>query len=175
MPILLQIQVVVYHFALTWLNKFMSESVSVRFSTTDDMPAVLALINELAVYENAGDEVINSVSQLCNDGFGENAAFECLVAEKNNQVIGFALFFTTYSTWKGKCLYLEDLCVNENHRRIGIGKKLFDAVLQIAKERKMKRLSWQVLDWNAPAISFYKKYKAVLDNDWINCRINTSA
>lgn len=148
-----------------------ADQISVRFATPHDMPAVLELIKELATYENAASEVKNSVAQLIDDGFGENPSFECVVAASNTEVIGFALFFTSYSTWKGKCLYLEDLCVNENYRRMGIGKKLFDFVLQLAKDRKMKRFSWQVLDWNEPAISFYKKYNSVLDPEWINGKI----
>jgi GNAT superfamily N-acetyltransferase len=147
------------------------DQISVRFATTDDMPAVLELIKELAAYENAASEVKNSAIQLIEDGFGDNPAFECVVAANASEVIGFALFFTSYSTWKGKCLYLEDLCVSENYRRMGIGKKLFDFVLQLAKDRKMKRFSWQVLDWNEPAISFYKKYDSVLDPEWINGKI----
>lgn len=150
---------------------FEKNGVTLRFAGPDDMPAVLELIKELAAYEQAADEVKNSVEQLSADGFGVNPAFECVVAVLNNQVTGFALFFTSYSTWKGKCIYLEDLCVKENYRRLGIGKKLFDFVLQRAKDRKMKRLSWQVLDWNEPAISFYKKYNSDLDPEWINGKI----
>lgn len=148
-----------------------ADQISVRFATAQDMPAVLELIKELAAYENAASEVKNSVAQLVDEGFGDNPSFESVVAVRNNEVIGFALFFTSYSTWKGKCLYLEDLCVNENYRRMGIGKKLFDFVLHLAKDRKMKRFSWQVLDWNQPAISFYKKYNSVLDPEWINGKI----
>jgi GNAT superfamily N-acetyltransferase len=148
-----------------------ANQISVRFATPQDMPAVLELIKELAAYENAASEVKNSTTQLIEDGFGDNPSFECVVAVSENAVIGFALFFTSYSTWKGKCLYLEDLCVSENYRRMGIGKKLFDFVLQLAKDRKMKRFSWQVLDWNEPAISFYKKYDSVLDPEWINGKI----
>lgn len=150
---------------------FIVDQISVRFATPHDMPAVLELIRELAAYERASSEVKNSSAQLVEDGFGANPAFECVVAVSENEVKGFALFYTSYSTWKGKCLYLEDLCVNENYRRMGIGKKLFDFVLQLAKDRKMKRFSWQVLDWNESAISFYKKYNAILDPEWINGKI----
>jgi GNAT superfamily N-acetyltransferase len=148
-----------------------SDEVSLRFGTQQDMPAVLELIKELAAYEHASQEVKNSAEQLISEGFGLNPAFECVVASLGNQIIGFALFFTSYSTWKGKCLYLEDLYVREEYRRLGIGKELFDFVLQLAKNRKMKRLSWQVLEWNTPAISFYKKYNSVLDPEWINGKI----
>ena len=148
-----------------------SETVVVRFAKPEDMAEVLYLIQELANYERAGNEVENSVAQLLADGFGQHPAFECLVAEENRKIIGFALFYTSYSTWKGKCLYLEDLCVTQSLRKNGVGKKLFDAVLAIAKQRDMKRLSWQVLEWNEPAISFYKKYGANLDSEWINGKI----
>lgn len=146
--------------------------VIIRSATPQDMHAVLSLIMELAVYEKAADQMRNSAVQLIEDGFGKNPAFECLVAESSQHgVIGFALFFTTYSTWRGKCLYLEDLCVTEKFRRAGIGKMLFDRVLQLAMDRGMKRLSWQVLEWNQPAIDFYKTYKANLDPEWINGKI----
>lgn len=145
---------------------------SVRPAVSADMPSVLKLINELAIYEQAADQVRNSAEQLVQDGFGPNPAFECLVAvSTNGEIVGFALFYTSYSTWRGKCLYLEDLCVTEKHRRSGIGKLLFDAVLEIAQTRDMKRLSWQVLEWNTPAIAFYQKYKADLDPEWINGKL----
>lgn len=135
------------------------------------MPAVLNLIKELARYENASDEVTNSVEQLVADGFTNAPTYESLVAEVNEDIIGFALYFTTYSTWRGTCLYLEDICVTEQFRRKGVGKKLFDEVLTIARDRGVKRLSWQVLEWNTPAIEFYKKYQTEFDNEWVNCKI----
>lgn len=150
---------------------FNPDQVLVRFSKPEDMESVLGLIKELAVYEHAGSEVTNTAEQLIEDGFGDNPAFECLVALVNEKIAGFAIFFTSYSTWKGKCLYLEDICVKEEFRRKGVGKKLFDHLIDLAKERKMKRLSWQVLEWNQPAISFYKKYNALLDAEWINCKL----
>ncbi|MBL7897920.1 MAG: GNAT family N-acetyltransferase [Crocinitomicaceae bacterium] len=145
--------------------------VQIRPAKITDMKALLDLIKELAVYENAAEQVTNNVSQLEIDCFSDKPAFECLVAERGDEIVGFALFFPVYSTWKGSCLYLEDICVREQLRRKGIGKKLFDAVLEIAQIRNMKRLSWQVLDWNESAISFYKKYKTEFDSSWINCRI----
>ena len=144
---------------------------TVRSATAQDMPSVFELIKELARYEKAADQVKNSVEQLTEDGFGKNPAFECLVAENENNIVGFALYFNKYSTWRGKCIYLEDLCVSESFRQKGIGTLLFDEVLKIAKERKMKRLEWQVLEWNTPAIEFYKKYKANLDPEWINGKL----
>lgn len=147
------------------------KSIEIRFAEKQDMKFVLELIKELAAYEKALHEVSNSEEQLINDCFGSNPAFECLVALSENKVIGFALFFPVYSTWKGRCLYLEDICVKGSERRHGIGKMLFDAVKQIAENRGMKRLSWQVLDWNESAISFYKKYQTEFDETWINCKI----
>lgn len=149
----------------------MSQEIQIRFATKDDMPAVLELIRELAIYENAEEQVTNTVEQLQIDGFGENPVFECLVAEDKDGVFGFALFYTSYSTWKGTCLYLEDLLVTESKRRSGAGGVLFETLLDIAKERKAKRFEWQVLDWNEPAINFYKKYNADLDPEWINGKI----
>ena len=149
----------------------MNNDVTIRWSNQDDMPRVLELITELAVYEKAEDQVKNTVEQLQNDGFGDRPTFECIVAELNGHVEGFAIFYTSYSTWKGNCLYLEDLLVTESLRRDGLGKMLFDFVLNLAKERKAKRMEWQVLDWNEPAINFYKKYEADLDPSWINGKL----
>ena len=149
----------------------MTEILKIRPATKEDMEAVHSLICELAVYEHAGDEVTNTVEQLKRDGFGEEKVFECLVADINNEVVGFALFYTSYSTWKGTCIYLEDFLVTERMRRKGIGEKLFNAVHEIAKQRKAKRFEWQVLEWNTPAIEFYKKANASLDPEWINGKI----
>ncbi|UKN00889.1 GNAT family N-acetyltransferase [Paracrocinitomix mangrovi] len=146
-------------------------NIQIRKATPNDMDKVLELIRELAIYENAEEQVSNTADQLRKDGFGEHPRFECFVADEENEVIGFALFYTSYSTWKGTCLYLEDLLVTESKRRSGIGKLLFDKVLETAKERGAKRFEWQVLDWNEPAISFYKKYNADLDPEWINGKI----
>ncbi len=149
----------------------MNNDIKIRAAYPEDMPAVFALIKELAVYENAPQEVTNTVEQLVDDGFGPNKVFDCLVATDNDVVIGFALFYTSYSTWKGKCLYLEDFLVTKLWRNKGVGKLLFDTVYKIAEERKANRLEWQVLDWNEPAIAFYKKNKAYLDETWINCKL----
>lgn len=148
-----------------------SSTCIIRPATKSDVGSVLNLIRELAQYENAPHEVSNTEQQLAHDLFGDNPVCECIVAVHETQVVGFALFYTAYSTWKGKCLYLEDLYVQEKFRRSGIGKLLFDDVLHLAKSRGMKRLSWQVLEWNEPAIQFYKKYRAELDSEWINGKI----
>jgi GNAT superfamily N-acetyltransferase len=143
----------------------------IREATPDDMRAVHDLIRELAIYEKAEGELVNTVTQLKEDGFGANKIFDCIVAEVDHQIIGFALYYTSYSTWKGKCLYLEDFLVTESWRGKGIGKKLFERVYEIAKERKVGRFEWQVLDWNESAIAFYEKYGAEMDGEWFNARI----
>jgi GNAT superfamily N-acetyltransferase len=148
-----------------------AQTIIVRNSKPEDMPSVLELIKELAHYEKAPNEVINTSDNLIADGFGEGKIFDCLVAEnQNNVIVGFALFFIGYSTWKGKTLYLEDILVTESYRKQGIGEKLFLAVKAEAEKRGVKRMDWQVLDWNEPAIRFYKKHRAHLDPEWINGR-----
>lgn len=145
--------------------------VQIRKGEIKDMPEVLKLIKQLAVYEKAPDEVETTVEELVEDGFGSKPIFDVIVAEANNNVVGFALYYTSYSTWKGKALYLEDFIVDEPYRKYGIGKKLFDEVLKVAKKRNVRRMEWQVLDWNEPAINFYKKYNATLDGEWFNGRL----
>ena len=143
----------------------------IRPAKKSDMPAVHALVKELAVYEKAPDEVATTPQEFMEDGFGERPWFDCIVAELHDgAIIGFALFFTNYSTWKGKCLYLEDFIVTEQYRGIGAGKALFEAVVEEAKRRKVRRMDWQVLDWNEPAINFYEKMGATLDPEWVNGR-----
>ena len=137
--------------------------ITIRQSEKEDMPKVLEYIQELATYEKAPDEMVNTVENLEKDGFGDNKVFDCLVAEVDNVVVGFALYYTGYSTWKGRTLYLEDFLVSENYRGKGIGKLLFNQVILEAKKRGVKRMDWQVIDWNDPAINFYKKYNAKLD------------
>ncbi|MFA7272362.1 MAG: GNAT family N-acetyltransferase [Crocinitomicaceae bacterium] len=142
----------------------------IRSAEQKDVVAIFGLIRELALYEKAPEQVTNTVENLHKDLFIEPIC-EAIVAEENNVVIGFALFYTSYSTWKGKSLYLEDFYVSEEHRRKGVGQLLFERVLQIAKDRKMARMDWQVLEWNQMAIDFYKKNNALLDPEWINGRL----
>lgn len=142
-----------------------------RTARESDMPAVLGLIQALATYEKAPDAVINTVEQLTEDGFGNSKIFDCIVLEDKQEVIGFALYFTGYSTWKGKTLYLEDFLVDERYRGQGLGQLLFDAVVDEAKRRNVKRMDWQVLEWNEPALNFYKKNNAGLDPEWVNGRL----
>lgn len=143
--------------------------VTVRKGTIDDLPQVHALIKELAEFERAPQEVTNTLEDMERDGFGENPIYKFFVAEGAEGIVGIALYFFAYSTWKGKTLYLEDLVVTEKLRRAGIGRKLFKAVAQEAKATASKRFRWQVLDWNEPAIAFYKNIGAELDSEWINC------
>ncbi|MFT2010799.1 N-acetyltransferase family protein [Pontibacter sp. 13R65] len=146
-------------------------SVTVRKGILEDLPQAHSLIKELALFERAPQEVTNTLEDMERDGFGENHIFSFFVAEKGDQIIGMALYYIAYSTWKGKTLYLEDLIVTEKERRNGVGKKLFDAVAQEAKDTNAKRFAWQVLEWNEPAIAFYKQIGATLDSEWINCRM----
>ena len=143
---------------------------TIRNAERSDVVAIFALIQELALYEKAPEQVTNNAEQLAIDLFDKNLC-EAIVAEKENQVVGFALYYTSYSTWKGACLYLEDFYVIESERQNGIGQLLFNHVLQTAKERKVQRMDWQVLEWNEPAIRFYEKQKAILDPEWLNGRI----
>lgn len=144
----------------------------IRKGRREDLPAALRLIQELADYEKAPDEVENTVEQMEREGFGERPVFEYFVAEGPEGIQGIALFFYSYSTWKGTCVYLEDLVVSEAYRGLGLGQALFDAVAMHARAIGAKRLMWQVLDWNEPAIGFYRdKLGAELDPTWINCKL----
>ena len=133
-----------------------------------DLPRVLALIQELAVYERAPHEVTNTLDMMRHDGFGPAPIFGFFVLESGDELLGLALYYTAYSTWKGRMLYLEDLVVTEAARRGGYGRLLFDAVVSEARRTGAQRLKWQVLNWNEPAIGFYKKLGANLDPEWFN-------
>lgn len=130
------------------------------------------LIKELAVYEKAPDEVTVSLSHFEESGFGNKPVWWAFVAEEQDTIIGFALYYIRYSTWKGQRMYLEDLVVTEKARGKGVGKLLLDALIAEAKEKNLNGIVWQVLEWNEPAIHFYKKYyNANMDGEWINCSI----
>lgn len=143
----------------------------IRKGVKSDLPSVLELIKELAVYEKALHEVEITLEQLEEDGFGEEPVFQFLVATENEEIVGLALYYFRYSTWKGKAIYLEDLVVKESHRGRGYGQKLLDAIVEEARQTGSKQVRWQVLDWNEPAINFYKKLGAHLDGEWINCTL----
>jgi len=142
----------------------------IRAAKPGDEQAIFALIQELALYEKAPEQVSNSAEQLSQDLF-KSFICEAIVAEENKEIVGFALFYTAYSTWKGKILYLEDFYVKENHRKNGVGNLLFEKVVEIAKEKKVKRMDWQVLEWNKLALDFYDKKGAELSAEWINGRL----
>ena len=148
--------------------------ISIRPGARADIPQAFNLVTELAVYEKAADQVSNTANQMAEDGFGPNPIFGMLVAEDSDgqKIVGMALYYFRYSTWKGKRLYLEDIVVTEAFRGYGIGKLLLDATIDMAKETGCTGMMWQVLDWNTPAINFYKKYEPYFDGEWINCRLN---
>ena len=150
-----------------------SSSLLIRSARPEDVHAVYQLIRELAEYERAPQEVSNSPERMLAEGFGrEENWFGCAVAELNGEIIGMAIWYFRYSTWKGRCLYLEDFYVKPEHRRAGIGAQLFEYVLAYGKEQQCGRLVWQVLEWNEPAINFYKKYDSHLDPEWLNGSIS---
>jgi GNAT superfamily N-acetyltransferase len=146
--------------------------VKIRKAEINDVPAILALIQELAVFEKAPEQVINTIAQLEHDGFGASPLYICFVAELQDQIIGMSFCYTRYSTWKGPCLYLEDLIVTEAYRGKGYGKLLFEYTLQYATSHHYKRLQWQVLDWNESAIDFYKGFNSQFDAEWLNAFID---
>lgn len=143
----------------------------IREGREDDVPGMLRLVKELAEYEKAAGEVEVDLDQMKNSGFGEEAVFKSFVAESNAQLVGMALYYYKYSTWKGKCIFLEDIIVTSSYRGNSIGTKLFERVIDRAKAEAVKRLEWQVLDWNTPAIKFYKKFKTHFDDSWVNCKL----
>jgi len=143
----------------------------IRKGLPPDIENTLHLVKELAAYENAPNEVEVTVEEMTNWGFGSDKIFDFYVAEKNNTIVGIAIYYYKYSTWKGKCLFLEDIIVTESQRGKGIGKLLFNKVIEVAKETTVRRMEWQVLDWNKPAIDFYKKHDPTLDGEWINCKL----
>jgi GNAT superfamily N-acetyltransferase len=147
-------------------------SVIIRKATREDVPALFDLINELAIFENAPEQVTNTIEKMYEDGFGENPIFGCIVSEWEGEVVGMALHYNRYSTWKGRRLYLEDLIVSEKMRGKGLGEKLLDAIIQEARNTNCTGLMWQVLDWNEPAINFYKKFGVRLDEGWINVHLD---
>jgi len=161
--------------------------IKIRRAEKKDCPRLLELIKELAVYEKAPDEVTVSLEHFIESGFGKSPVYWAFVAttqksesvspspserELEGEVLGFALYYIRYSTWKGQAMYLEDLLVTEAARGKGIGKLLFDQLIEEAREKGFNRIIWQVLEWNEPAINFYKKYNASFDPEWVNCSID---
>ena len=138
----------------------------IRKATKNDMPWVLELIQELATFEKEPDAVVVTVADLVRDGFSENPLFQCFVAEVDNEIIGMALYYYRYSTWKGKTIHLEDLIVKESKRGTGAGFALYKEIIKQGKAENVRRIEWNVLDWNTPAIDFYEKSGAKVLGDW---------
>lgn len=147
-------------------------SITIRRAVKQDCPRLMELIRELALYEKAPDEVTVTLEHFEDSGFGANPVWWAFVAEENGIIQGFAMYYIRYSTWKGQRMWLEDLIVTEEMRGKGVGSLLFDALIAEAKEKKFNGIVWQVLEWNEPAINFYKKLKASFDPEWINCSIS---
>lgn len=155
-------------------------SITIRRAKKEDCPRLLELVTELAIYEKAPDDVTVTLEHFTESGFSEKPVWWAFVATsasppgegQEEAILGFALYYIRYSTWKGQAMYLEDIIVTEAMRGKKIGKLLFDRLIEEAKEKKFNRIIWQVLDWNEPAINFYKKYNAEFDAEWLNCRID---
>jgi GNAT superfamily N-acetyltransferase len=145
--------------------------IKIRRAVKEDCPRLLELVQELATYERAPDEVTVTLEHFTESGFGEKPVWWAFVAEVERKIEGFALYYVRYSTWKGQAMYLEDILITNDMRGKGIGKLLFDRLIEEAREKKFNRIIWQVLDWNEPAINFYKKYSADIDAGWLNCSI----
>lgn len=137
-----------------------------RLATKNDMPRVLELITELAIFENESNAVELTIADLQKDGFGNSPKFTCFVVEDNHNIQGMALVYKRYSTWKGEALHLEDLIVSQAYRNKGVGTQLLNTVVKYGKEKGVKRISWEVLDWNENAIQFYEKKGAKVLRDW---------
>lgn len=146
-------------------------NITIREAQKQDLLAVLDLVKELALYEKAPEEVTITLQDLENDGFGKHPIYWIILAENEDGIVGMSFYYIRYSTWKGKCLYLEDIVVKEQFRGQKIGKILFEATIKAAKEMNAKLMNWQVLGWNEPAINFYKKFDAELDSEWVNGKI----
>ena len=146
-------------------------AIKIRQGKKEDLAAILSLIKELAEYEKAPLEVEVTLEEMDKNGFVENPVFKFFVAENEDGILGMAIYYIKYSTWKGPCIFLEDLIVTQSHRRQGIGALLFEKMIELAKEMKVPRLEWQVLEWNEPAINFYNKYNVNLDADWLNGKL----
>lgn len=148
--------------------------IKIRRAVKEDCERILELVKELAIYEKAPDEVTVTLKHFKESGFGKNPVWWAFVAELDGKVEGFALYYIRFSTWKGQRMYLEDFLVTEKLRGQGIGKKLFDRLIGEAKEKGLSGIVWQVLEWNEPAINFYKKYNSAFDSEWINCAISVN-
>lgn len=171
---LVQVQILVFGTCPTQLRQvlYFWDMIHIRQGTEEDLPRALELIKELALYEKAPEQVTNTLEMMKEDAFGQHPVYGFIVAEENDFIHGLSVYYWRYSTWKGKRIYLEDLIVTESKRGLGIGKQLFEATIKIGKAANATGMMWQVLDWNEPAISFYKKYEADLEDGWLNCHLD---
>lgn len=147
----------------------------IRAGKKEDLKHVFSLIQELAAYEKASEEVTNTLENMEKDGFGPNPVyrFYVLIKKESSEIIGTAIYYYRYSTWKGKRLYLEDYIVTESERGRGAGRLLFEKVMETALQENCTGMMWQVLDWNDPAINFYKKFNASIESGWYNCHLQS--
>lgn len=149
----------------------MNNLIAIRPIGEADCPRILELVQELADFEKAPEEVTVTLEHFAKAGFGDRPVWWGFVALAEGRIIGFALYYIRFSTWKGESMYLEDLLVTESWRRKGVGQLLLDAILTEARAQKFAQVRWQVLEWNEPAIRFYQKNQAVLDPEWVNCTV----
>jgi GNAT superfamily N-acetyltransferase len=143
--------------------------IKIRRAVREDCPRMLELVHELATFERAPDEVTVTLEHFEKSGFGTNPVYWAFVAEEADMIVAFALYYIRYSTWKGQRMYLEDILVTESHRGQKIGQLLMERLIVEAKEKELNGISWQVLEWNEPAIKFYSRYNPTFDAEWINC------
>jgi GNAT superfamily N-acetyltransferase len=154
------------------LEKQLTPDMNLRIAIKEDCPRLLDLVHELALFEKAPEEVTVTLNEFEEAGFGNKPVWKAFVVESGGIIVGFALYYIRYSTWKGCRMYLEDLIVTESWRGKGVGKLLFDRLIQEARELGFNGMTWQVLDWNEPAINFYKKYEAAIDAGWLNASLS---
>jgi GNAT superfamily N-acetyltransferase len=147
-------------------------TVGIRVAVKEDCPRLMELVNELALFEKAPEEVTVTLDEFIDAGFGDKPIWKAFVAEVDGIIVGFAVYYIRYSTWKGNRMYLEDLIVTEEYRGKKIGKLLFDRLIAEAKELGFSGMVWQVLDWNEPAINFYNKYEANIEAGWLNASLS---
>lgn len=143
-------------------------NITIRKANKEDCPRLLELVHELAEYERAPNEVTVTLEEFEQAGFTENPIWKAFVAEADGKIQGFALYYIRFSTWKGCRLYLEDLIVTEDVRGKGLGRQLFETVLTEARSKGYNGVTWQVLDWNEPALNFYNKYQSRIEDGWLN-------
>jgi GNAT superfamily N-acetyltransferase len=154
------------------LEKQLTPDMNLRIAVKEDCPRLLDLVHELALFEKAPEEVTVTLNEFEEAGFGNKPVWKAFVVEADGVIVGFALYYIRYSTWKGCRMYLEDLIVTESWRGKRVGKLLFDRLIQEARELGFNGMTWQVLDWNEPAINFYKKYEAAIDAGWLNASLS---